>query len=247
MHARVGARVGARPDGAGDNADREKDPPDHDRALIHAVEHLQRRQPRVEKPEVLRLDFLEQQYVRDADHAGEREARVREEQRRDVDAEQRAPQHRRGAGAFQARPERGDRLQRDQQRQDEYAHRPLIGGHLRIEIREREQPDERRDRRRRARDRHVARFHRLHPDDEGVRQRRRDEQRRRRAPDRGIALREVPDVRDEGRGVQRQGNEIHQCDVGAKYPCLVRAVRFGRPMRTTMRRQAPSRRGLREV
>ena len=36
-------------------------------------------------------------------------------------------------------------------------------------------------------------------------------------------------------------------DVGAKYPCLVRAVTFGRVTRTTMRRQAPSRRLFLEV
>jgi hypothetical protein len=32
--------------------------------------------------------------------------------------------------------------------------------------------------------------------------------------------------------------------VGAKYPCLVRATRFGRLTRTTTRRHAPSRLGF---
>src|ERR1043166_8349275 len=69
-----------RKDDAGAEADRQKDPADDDRALVHLVDHLQRRQPRVEDAEMLRLDFLEQQHVCDADDAGQREAGAREQQ-----------------------------------------------------------------------------------------------------------------------------------------------------------------------
>ena len=55
--------------------------PIDDRPAVHHVEHLQRRQPRVEEAEVLGLDLLEQQHVGDAEDAGEREARVGEQQR----------------------------------------------------------------------------------------------------------------------------------------------------------------------
>ena len=67
----------------------------------------------------------------------------------------------------------------------------------------------------RAGDRHVADLHRLHADDEGVGERAGDEERRRRAADRRVAPGEVPDVGDEGGGVQRERDEVHaRTDVG---------------------------------
>ena len=136
---------------------------------VHQVERIERRQARVEEAEVLRLDLLEQQHVGDPDHARQREAGVREQQRRDVHAE---PAGSRGSAPAARRTGFSARmnLQRDQQRDDEDAQRALLGRHLHVEIREREQPDERRDRLRRPGDRHVPRLHRLHPDDEGVRE-----------------------------------------------------------------------------
>src|SRR5437016_10804032 len=55
-----------------------------------------------------------------------------------VNAEPRTLQHR--GPQLHARPERRNCLKRDEQRQNEHAHRAFIGRHLRIEIREREQP-----------------------------------------------------------------------------------------------------------
>ena len=182
-----------------------------------------------------------------------------------------------GDRGLDARIERRDHLQRHQQRQDEHAHRPLVGRHLGVEVGERQQPHERRDRRRRAGERDVPVFHRLHADDEGVGERGEHEQCRRRASDGRLAPGEVPDVGHERDGVEgegtafivfepdREAGEVRQraracpaCPARqpfqpslvrrrAKYPCLVRAVSGWPFTRTTMRRQAPSRRGLRDV
>ena len=63
----------------------------------------------------------------------------------------------------------------------------------------------------------MADLHRLHADDEGVRERAGDEQRRRGAADGRVALREMPAVADERRGIERERDEVHaQCAVGAK-------------------------------
>ena len=61
-----------------------------------------------------------------------------------------------------------NQLQPDDDRQDEDAHRPLVGRQLEIQVRQRQQPDEGRHRARQVRKRHVPHFHRLHADDEGV-------------------------------------------------------------------------------
>jgi superfamily II DNA or RNA helicase len=78
--------------------------------------------------------------------------------------------------------------------------------------------------------------------------RRRNQERARGSPDQGVALREVPRVGHERSRIERQRYRVdHERGVGAKYPSLVRAVRFGRTTRTTTRRQVPSRFGFFEV
>src|SRR4249919_519807 len=74
LHPRIAGAVAAarlrRPDPADDHPDGQEHPANDDGALVHAVQHLQRRQPRIEETEVLGLDLLEQQHVGDADDAG---------------------------------------------------------------------------------------------------------------------------------------------------------------------------------
>jgi hypothetical protein len=53
----------------------------------------------------------------------------------------------------------------------------------------------------------VPHFHRLHADDEGVRQRREEEQGRRGAADGRLPAREVDAVRDARRDVQDEGKK----------------------------------------
>ena len=115
----------------------------------------------------------------------------------------RAAQQRRSRLDF--RIQRRQHRQERQQRADEHAHRALVGGQLDVEIREAQQPDERGDRRRRADQRRVARLHRLHADEEGVRDDARGEQRRRGAPDARLAPCEVQRVGDRGSGVENEG------------------------------------------
>ena len=62
----------------------------------------------------------------------------------------------------------------------------------------------------------MADLHRLHADDEGVRERGRDEQRRRGAADERLAAGEVPDVGGERGDVERERDDVHVCAVGAK-------------------------------
>ena len=71
----------------------------------------------------------------------------------------RSAQHRRadlGVGL-----ERGNRLERDDERQDEDAHRAFVGRDLGVEIRDGQQPHEHRDGRCGLEHRHLADFHRL--------------------------------------------------------------------------------------
>ena len=165
---RVGARL-RRPDGPDDQADRQADPSDDDGLLVHPVEDLERRQAGVEDSQMLRLDLLEQEHVGDPDDTREREAGVGEQQRRDVDAEERTLQYRRPR--LDAGIERRDQLQRHQQRKDEDAHRPFVGRHLGIEVGDCQQPHECRDRGRGPRDRQMPVLDRLHADHEGVAER----------------------------------------------------------------------------
>jgi hypothetical protein len=60
----------------------------------------------------------------------------------------------------------------------------------------------------------VADFHRLHADDEGVRQRRQEQQGGRGAACGRLPLREMNRVDHRGGGVENEGNQI-QRDVGA--------------------------------
>jgi len=83
-----------RPDDADDEAERQERPSCRRCAGVHAVEDLQRWQARVEVTEVLLLDFLELQHVGGAEHAGESEAGIGEQERRHMDPEPRAVQQR---------------------------------------------------------------------------------------------------------------------------------------------------------
>ena len=148
---------------------------------------------------MLGLDLLEQQHVSDANHRREGEACIGQQERRDVKPEERPSQHARSfLSAGPSDVEGRDDLERDRQRQDERAHRPLVGCHFRVEVREHQHPDERGDGRRPSRDGHVPHVHSLHADDEGVGQGARDEQRGRRPADRRRPPGEVPDVSQEG-------------------------------------------------
>ena len=80
-------------------------------------------------------------------------------------------------------------VERDQQERDEHAHRALVGRQLDVEVGEAEQPHERRQRRRRADQRRVPDLHRLHADEERVREDAAAEERRRQPADARIAPR----------------------------------------------------------
>ena len=95
------------------------------------------------------------------------------------------------------------------QRRDEHAHRALVGRQLDVEIREAEQPHERRDRGRRADERRVADVHRLHADEERVREHAAAEDRRRQPADARIAPREVRQIGGGRGGVEDERNEVH--------------------------------------
>ena len=62
LHPRIesgggqGPRLGGNHD-AGDHAHGQKNPSDHDGPLVHAVQYLQRGEPRVKEPEMLRFDL----------------------------------------------------------------------------------------------------------------------------------------------------------------------------------------------
>src|SRR5882762_11371474 len=95
----------------------------------------------------------------------------------------------------------------------------------------------------------MSDLHCLHADHEGMREHAGHEQGGRGPADHGVAPGEMPGIRDAGAGIKNERHNIHgyQCDVGAKYPSLVRAVRLGRFTRTMTRRHDPSRFGLRDV
>src|SRR5258706_8920374 len=59
LHTRLVPRRLSRPDPADDQPYREKHPADDDRALVHRVEHLKRREAPVEITKVFAFDFLE--------------------------------------------------------------------------------------------------------------------------------------------------------------------------------------------
>ena len=97
---------------------------------------------------------------------------------------------------------------------------------LEVEVRKGEQPDERRNRARRVGERHVPHLHRLHADDEGVGERRQNQQSGGGAADMRLPIREVHGIGDACCGVQDERKNVQRV-VGAKYPFLVRAVTFG--------------------
>ena len=156
---------------------------------------------------MLGLDLVEEQHVGDAEHEGEREAGVGEQHRDDVQGEERALQERRTRAGD--RVERRNQVEHDHQRRDEHAHRALVGRQLDVEIRQAEQPDERRERRRRADERRVADVHGLHADEERVREHAAAEDGRRQPADARIAPREVRQVGGGRRGVENERNEVH--------------------------------------
>ena len=102
-------------------------------------------------------------------------------------------QHRRPR--HDGRVERRDDVERGEQHRDEHAHRPLVGRQLDVEIRQAEQPHERGDRRGGADQRRVAGLHRLHADQEGVREDAAAEERRRQPAGARVAPGEVRGVR----------------------------------------------------
>jgi hypothetical protein len=194
------------------HADGEKQPAHHHRPRVHGVEHMQRRQPRVEVSEVLLLDLLELQHVGEPEHRREREARVGEEQRCHVHPEPGTIEHR--VCVLDPWVQHRNHLQADHDRHDEDTHRAFIGRELEIQIRERQHPDERRDGARQIRNRHVPHFHRLHADHERVRERTEEQQRRRGTADAGLPPHEVHRVNHARGGVQNEGDQI-QRGVGA--------------------------------
>ena len=187
--------------------ERQEQPADRDHAAVHRVEHLQRRQARVEEAEMPRLDFLEEQNVGHAEHAGQREAGVGEEHRDDVQREERALEERRTRAGHGV--ERRNQIERDDEGRHEHAHRPFVGRQLDVEIREAEQPDERRERGGRADERRVADVHRLHADEKRVREHTAAEDGRRQPPDARIAPGEVGQIGGGRRSVEDERNEVH--------------------------------------
>ena len=139
--------------------------------------------------------------------AREREAGVGEEHRDDVQREERALQERRTRACH--RVERRNQVERDHQRRNEHAHRALVGGELDVEVRQTEQPHERRQRRRRADERRVADVHGLHADEERVREQAAAEDGGRQPADTRIPPREVRQIGGGGRGVENERNEVH--------------------------------------
>ena len=142
----------------------------------------------------------------------------------------------------------GIRYERDDERRHEHAHRPLVGRQLDVEIRQAEQPDERRERRRRADERRVPDVHRLHADEERVGENSAAEDRRRQPPDARIPPREVGQVGGRRRSVEDERNEVHDTyRLGFRsVVALARARGQARLVstRTTTRRQAPLRIGF---
>ena len=106
--------------------------------------------------------------------------------------EERALQERRARAGH--RVERRNQVERDDEGRDEHAHRPLVGRQLDVEIRETEQPHERRQRGGRADERRVADVHRLHADEKRVGEHAAAEDGRRQPPDARIAPRKVGQV-----------------------------------------------------
>jgi hypothetical protein len=156
---------------------------------------------------VLGLDLLEQQDVGNAEHRRECEARIGEEHAHDVQREERAAQDLGPCADF--RIEHGDDVERDEQRRHEDAHRALVGGQLDVEVSEAEQPDERRERRRRPDERGVPGLHRAHADQKGMREDAARQERRRQPAGSRVPPRKVREVCGRRGRIQKEREQAH--------------------------------------